>query len=220
MEDFSSLRYEKSLIDKLYLFYYFIEGIIYYKGDGLIMKITILTSSPNKEGLTAACALQAKAGAEESGAEVALICLNELNIASCKACNDGWGICKDKHSCGVEDDFKTVQKEVRASDGLIIVTPVYWGEMSESAKVFLDKLRRCEATNGEENSLLGKPILCVAAAGGSGNGTISCLESMERFVNHLKGVKYDFISVTRKNKEYKLSTIRAAAKSLCDSLKL
>lgn len=184
------------------------------------MKITILTSSPNKKGLTASCALQAKAGAVESGAEVSVICLNELNIASCKACNDGWGICKSAHYCEVEDDFKNVQKEVRDSDGLIIVTPVYWGEMSESAKSFLDKLRRCEATNGENNSLLGKPIICVAAAGGSGNGTISCLESMDRFINHLKAVKYDFVSVTRKNKDYKFKTIKAAAQSMCNSLKL
>ena len=158
-------------------------------------------------------------GAIINGVEVSLISLNDLNIPSCSACNNGWGSCLNEHICQVKDDFQETHASLKDSNGLIIITPVYWGELSESAKNFLDRLRRCKAMNGDKNIIAGKPIICVAAAGGSGNGTISCLESMERFVNHLRGTKYDFISITQRTREYKLKTIKEAASSLCKSLK-
>ena len=55
------------------------------------MKIIILTSSPNEDGLTAACGEEAKAGAESGDAIASIINLNSLNISSCHACGKGWG---------------------------------------------------------------------------------------------------------------------------------
>lgn len=183
------------------------------------MKILIITSSPNEDGLTAACGEEAKIGVEMGFSEALTINLNTLNMASCHACGTGWGTCHDEHICQVEDDFQKLHGEMAEADGYIIITPVYWHDMSESLKVFIDRLRRCEALNSEKSNLAGKPFICVAAPGGSGNGCISCLSSFERFVDHVKGVKYDFIGVTRRNREYKLSTIREAAKSMVNSLK-
>ena len=60
----------------------------------------------------------------------------------------------------------------------------------------------------------GKPIICVAAAGGSGNGLISCLASMERFVMHISGEKFDFITITRKTREFKLETIKNSCRAM------
>lgn len=182
------------------------------------MNIMILTSSPNKDGLTAACGQEAKAGVEMGCVDASIIDLNSLNISSCHACGSGWGTCRDKNNCQVEDDFQKLHAEIMKADGYIIITPVYWHDMSESLKVFIDRLRRCETSKGTENSLAGKPFICVAAPGGSGNGCISCLASFERFVDHIKGVKYDFIGITRRNREYKLTTIREAAKSMAKSL--
>lgn len=184
------------------------------------MTIMILTSSPNNDGLTAACGEEAKLGVEMSSVHASIINLNTLDISSCHACGNGWGTCHDKHTCQVEDDFQKLHAAMAEADGYIIITPVYWHDMSESLKVFIDRLRRCEASKGEKNNLAGKPFICVAAPGGSGNGCISCLASFERFVDHIKGVKYDFIGVTRRNREYKLTTIREAANSMAKSLKL
>jgi multimeric flavodoxin WrbA len=178
------------------------------------MKIIILTSSPNHDGLTAACGEQAKIGAETNAANASIIDLNSLNISSCHACGNGWGPCREKHECQVEDDFQKLHKQMLEADGYILITPVYWSDMSESMKVFIDRLRRCEASKGEKSGLAGKPFISVAAPGGSGNGCISCLASFERFVDHVKGVKYDFIGITRRNRDYKLDTIREATKSM------
>jgi multimeric flavodoxin WrbA len=183
------------------------------------VKIMVFTSSPNKNGLTAACGAEAKKGSEMGSAEVSMVDLNELNISACKACGNGWGTCGEKHICQVEDDFQKIHSDMSKADAYIIITPVYWHDMSESLKAFIDRLRRCEALNGDKNNLAGKPFICIAAPGGSGNGCISCLASFERFVDHVKGIKYDFIGVTRRNRGYKLTTIREASKSMAESLK-
>lgn len=184
------------------------------------MKIIIITSSPNNDGLTATCGAEAKVGVEMGSANAQIINLNTLNIPSCHACENGWGTCKSTHTCQVQDDFQTLHTKMAEADGYIIITPVYWGDMSESLKAFIDRLRRCEATNGEKSNLFGKPFISIAAPGGTGNGCISTLSSFERFVDHVKGVKYDFIGVTRRNREYKLTTIREAAKSMAKSLQI
>ncbi|MBU3154043.1 flavodoxin family protein [Clostridium estertheticum] len=182
------------------------------------MNIMIITASPNTDGLTAACGKAAKVGVEMGSALANMISLNTLNISSCHACESGWGTCLKEHTCQVKDDFQDLHEKMSKADGYIIITPVYWGDMSESLKSFIDRLRRCEALNGDKNNLFGKPFICVAAPGGTGNGCISTLASFERFVDHVKGVKYDFIGITRRNKEYKLVTIKNAANSMVQSL--
>jgi len=94
------------------------------------------------------------------------------------------------------------------------VTPVYWGDMTESMKGFFDRYRRCEAMKGENCALRGKQILLVASPGGSGNGMVSCFEQMERLCRQLRAEIFDFVGVNRWNSEYKLPTIKAAASAL------
>jgi len=178
------------------------------------MKVIVLYTSPNKDGLTAACAAAAVAGATEAGAEVEMLCVNDLGIGLCHACGNGWGTCRTDHSCQVLDGFQALHAQVAAADGVVLVTPVYWGEMSESAKAFTDRFRRCEATRGEQTALTNKPVIAVAAAGGSGNGTMTCLASMERWIQHVRGRVFDLIPVKRWTRAHKLVAIREAAAAM------
>lgn len=179
------------------------------------MKILIISSSPNKDGLTAACAAAAAHGVQSAGNDVTQISLNDLQIGKCKACDNGWGTCHSEHTCQEADDFQELQSRVNRADGLILITPVYWGEMSESAKAFTDRYRRCEATRARGDSgVYGKPVIAVAAAGGSGGGMITCLASMERWIQHITARVFDLIPVNRWSREYKLAAIRAAASTM------
>jgi multimeric flavodoxin WrbA len=171
------------------------------------MNIIVLSSSPNTDGLTAACARAAIEGAQSAGARAQEIRVNDAGIGACKACGNGWGTCKPEHRCQVEDGFQKAHKEIVEADALVLLTPVYWGEMSESAKALTDRLRRCEATAQEKSRLYGKPVIAVAAAGGSGNGLVSCLASMERLIQHLGAERFDMISVNRWNRTFKLRAI-------------
>jgi multimeric flavodoxin WrbA len=185
----------------------------------MIMKVMIITSSPNIDGLTAACGQAAKEGVETAGAEAVMVRLNDLDIGKCHACDNGWGTCNKEHTCQIEDDFQKLHASVNEMDAYIWITPVYWGEMSEAAKAFFDRLRRCEASKENATAIQNKPVISVAAAGGRGGGTLTCLSSMERLVHHMRGIVFDLISITQKSRNYKISTIRAAAQAMAESYK-
>ncbi len=179
----------------------------------------VITGSPNTEGLTESCATAAKKGIEKGNGEAIMVRLNDLNILKCEACDQGWGICLGG-TCKLEDDFEKVHEAMDEADGYVVVTPVYFGDMSESVKTFFDRLRRCEANKSireKGNKIQNKPFICVAAAGGSGNGTLSCLANMERLFLHLNKMDYtnmprfDYIGVTQTNKSYMLDSIEASA---------
>lgn len=173
-------------------------------------KILILSSSPNTDGLTAACVKSAETGITRAGGTFNSISLNHINIKSCMACDRGWGICRETHTCCIKDDFAMVHNQIAEADGFFFITPVYWAEMSESSKCFFDRLRRCEAIVGDNSKLFDKKVVLVAAAGGSGNGTLFCLTQMENLTKHIKGDILDRVSITKYNRRYKLTAIEEA----------
>ena len=106
----------------------------------------IVSASPNSDGLTAACAHAAREGVREAGATAEHLDLCTMMLESCRQCGNGWGRCLPEHVCVIEDDWETLHSAVASAQGVILITPVYWGEMAESAKAAFDRLRRCEAT--------------------------------------------------------------------------
>ena len=186
------------------------------------MKIMIITSSPNKEGLTDSCSEAAMEGVNSGNGETMMVRLNDKTILNCNACDHGWGTCLQENQCQLDDDFDEIHNNMGSVDGYIMITPVYWGDMSESAKAFFDRLRRCESSFNPDNTnnIQNKPFMCVAAAGGSGNGTLSCLSTMERLFLHLNKMDYknmtnfDYIGITQRNKGYMLDSIKASAKRM------
>ena len=51
------------------------------------MNIVVLSTSPNKDGLTAACAHSAMEGARDAGMDAREIRINDAGIGNCRACN-------------------------------------------------------------------------------------------------------------------------------------
>ena len=182
------------------------------------MKVLIYTSSPNTDGLTAACADAAQEGVRQAGVDAEVVHLNHADIGLCRACAEGWGACRGEHRCETQDGFQAVHEQTKGADGYVLVNPVYFGELSESAKAFFDRLRRCEATRGDQSALAGKPFVGVAAAGGSGNGTATCLDQMNRLFGHLRASPWDLITVTRKSRAHKLTAIRASAQAMAEAM--
>ncbi|MCK4284509.1 MAG: flavodoxin family protein [Candidatus Brocadiae bacterium] len=182
------------------------------------MEVLVFAASPNKDGLTEECAQAAVEGAGVAGANAQIIYLNDKDIGLCQACDRGWGKCRKEHSCQVEDGFQAVHEKTGNADGYVVVTPVYFGQLSESAKAYFDRLRRCEATRGDESALAGKPVIGVAAAGGSGGGITSCLEEMSRLFSHLRCSIADMITVTQKSRSYKPAAIRQATQAMVAAL--
>ncbi len=182
------------------------------------MKVVALHGSPNVDGLTASLTEAVLAGASEAGAATNMIQLTEHEIAHCGQCGNGWHKCREEGWCVIEDDFAQTRKAVLNADAWVLVTPVYFGEFSECVKAFTDRLRRCNVgARGE--GLNGKPVVGVAAAGGSGGGTATCLLAMDRLFSHIGADVADLITVTRRSAEYKHAAVRAAGKAMVEAMK-
>jgi len=183
------------------------------------MKVLVVTSSPNEDGLTAACGEAARQGVVDGHSRARVINLNSFRLDRCAVCDSGWGTCRTEHQCCLDDDFADLQGMFGEAEAYVLVTPVYFGEPSEAFKAMADRLRRCEATKPESSPsvLSGKPALAIAAAGGSGGGAVHCLGEMERWLRQLGAAPFDHIPVTQRTREYQLETIHDALVALCTS---
>jgi multimeric flavodoxin WrbA len=181
------------------------------------MDMVVLHTSPNTDGLTANLAKAARDGATEAGAEAEVIKLTDYEIARCWQCSNGWYKCRDEGWCVIEDQFQSLRGKIQAADAWALVTPVYFGDLSESAKAFTDRLRRCNV-GAEGEGLADKPVLGVAAAGGSGRGTATCLLALDRLFRHMNAEVADLITVTRRSADYKRETVREAARAMVDGI--
>lgn len=184
------------------------------------MKVLILSFSnnqvnedsyiPNKIGLTFSCVEECEKELKRLGNKVEHICINKKNIKKCLACGKrGWGICLEEHKCIQQDNFNEIYEYMSDFDAYIFITPVYFWEMSESAKTFFDRLKRCDAFN-DNSKIKGKKIVCIACAGGSGNGTEETLKSFDILNYFLKTKMIGRIPVTRANFEKQKEVINKA----------
>ena len=177
-----------------------------------MMRVIAIQSSPNIDGLACQLAKAVLGGAESEGAETELVHLNKLQIGSCMAHDRGWGICRSEGKCMIEDDFQNLREKINRADALVFSTPVYFGDLSESAKRFFDRWRRCEIFNHEASPLKGKLVIGITAAGGSGGGAVNALRNLETYLRWLQFSIFDLVPVTRISKEHKLDMLKAAGK--------
>jgi len=180
------------------------------------MKVLGVQASANLDGLTSSLARAALEGARSAGAEIELVHLNELGIGSCQVCGDGWGKCLKEGLCIQEDQFQPLRDKMNAADALVISTPVYFSDVSETTKNFLDRLRRCEWPHEDKSVLKDKPVIAIAAAGGSGGGAVKALQSLENYTIWLRFKTFDLVPATRFNKEWRMQGLKAAGRAMVE----
>jgi len=190
------------------------------------MKLLIISGTPKTGGITYSFVKAAEDTANELGIDAEVIRLSGMNLLKCKMCEDGWGICFSEHRCmfGDKDGFNALQDKMKSADAFVYLTPVYWGEVSEEMKIFIDKFRRCQATKqwdsreSEVSFHKGKPSIIVAVAGGGGGGITSTFMQLEHAIGHMSGDAwprensgvFDLIGVNRWNQVYKREALKAA----------
>jgi len=99
------------------------------------IKVVAFVGSPRRGGNTEILVDEILTGAEESGALVEKIILNELDIKPCQAC-DG---CKKSDSCIIDDDMEQLEVIMERSQVWILATPIYWWGPSAQLKAFIDR---------------------------------------------------------------------------------
>lgn len=102
-----------------------------------MLKVVGIVGSPRTNGNTEFMVKHTLLKLEEKGIETELIRLNDKNINFCTGCD----ACKKTDKCVIDDDMQELTEIVKEADGIIMSSPVYFGDMTGLAKTFIDRLR-------------------------------------------------------------------------------
>lgn len=177
-----------------------------------------VNASPNRAGRTARLVESTLYGAKRTGAAVGSINLADFRVGVCQACKGGWGPhfppnTADARNCRLKDDFPLLQEQIRSCEVLVFASPVYFGDISELAKTFLDRLRRCNWPP-RESPLSGKCLVSIAV-GDTGNGALETLAAIEKYFLTNMGMRRGLaFAVTTSNQSTMMPLIAAAVTEL------
>ena len=136
-----------------------------------------LVGSPRTGGLTNQLVSSALEGATKAGTSTELVQMSEYVIDACKDCLP-W-VCADNLKCTYEDgNLEVLSEKILNCDGLVLGTPVYWGDTTAMVRLLILKIFRIYAMT---RPLLGLPAYGIAIAGGTGNGLVSGLRPLYHF---------------------------------------
>jgi multimeric flavodoxin WrbA len=100
------------------------------------MYIVGFSGSPRKAGSTAWAVNNVLEGAVESGAVTQTFNAAEFDLKPCNGCLG----CTNGGGCVIKDDMQSVYAALKSADALVFGAPIYMGQMSAQAKVFMDRL--------------------------------------------------------------------------------
>ena len=180
------------------------------------MQILMLSGSRNREGRTAQAIKAIGKGVAKAGGNSEYIFLPELSIERCRQCDpDGSGVCMREHRCIIEDDFTSIMTKLEAADAVVFASPVYFIDLSESLRAFLERLRRVK---GPPKPLPGgipraarpgaTPAVGLCMAGSGGGGAVNCCLFLEKIMQECGFDVVDMIPVRRQNMEFKLPLLQ------------
>jgi multimeric flavodoxin WrbA len=181
------------------------------------MKILLISGARNPQGQTSQVAEALLFGAVEAGAMVEQVLLPTLKIERCRQCEaNGWGLCRAEGRCIIEDDFAAIKDKIRAADLLVFATPVYYGDLAESLRGFLDRLRRTCTHEAGQPGIKGKPAVGLCVAGGGGGGAPWCCVSIERALASTGFDVIDLIPARRQNLAMKVQMLKVVGSWLAN----
>lgn len=103
-------------------------------------KIVIIDGGPRRNMNTAAMLAKFAEGASQSGAQVTTVRLYDLNYKGCISCL----ACKIKgkasNVCKFKDALTPVLEEIAQADGLVLGSPIYFGDVTGQMRTFLERL--------------------------------------------------------------------------------
>ena len=99
------------------------------------MKILALQASPRKKGNTNRVLDEMIKGAEDNGHEVKKYFLDKLDINPGSGCE----ICAKGKDCRFEDDGAEIINQLADGAGVILASPIYFGQMTAQAKTIVDR---------------------------------------------------------------------------------
>lgn len=103
-----------------------------------MIKIVAVYGSPRRKGNTSTLLKKAIQGARDSEAHVEEVVLRDLDISPCL---EIYG-CKKTGRCVIQDDFQHVLDQLRACQGIMLASPIFFYAVSAHTKMLIE---RCQS---------------------------------------------------------------------------
>ncbi len=101
------------------------------------MKVLGINGSPRIGGNTDVLLDNALKGAQNKGAWVEKIVLNNLQFSPCQECEN----MPDDGFCIIKDDMQTVYRKIEEADAIILASPIFFGSLSAQTKMMIDRFQ-------------------------------------------------------------------------------
>lgn len=148
------------------------------------MKIMAFIGSPRGHGNTAKIVNAICQGARESGHEVAIYNLSDMNNKGCIAC-DACQLEKVDF-CAIDDTLTTLLPQMTKADCLIVGTPIYMLQVSGVTKNFLDRLRPFLEPDLTAKHLPGKKYITVTSSGAPAAAFRNVTDYLDQFFGYFR----------------------------------
>jgi multimeric flavodoxin WrbA len=145
------------------------------------MRVMAFVGSPRKDGNTAKIVNAICKGAQESGHEVEVYNLSEMDNKGCIAC-DACRLTKVDF-CSINDKLTTLLPKIAEADCIIVGTPVYTGQVSGYTKNFLDRMIPFLGPDYTIRYLPGKKYITVTCSG----APAEAFSNVTEYLNQLFG---------------------------------
>ena len=143
------------------------------------MKVIAVNGSPHKEGNTYHALMQVGKSLKENGIDFEIIHVGNKAIHGCIAC----GQCaknRDERCAIGSDSLNDWIQQLKAADGIIIASPVYYSGIAGTMKCFLDRAFYVSGVNGGLfRQKVGAAVVAVRRTGGS-----STLDSLNHYLTY------------------------------------
>jgi multimeric flavodoxin WrbA len=140
------------------------------------MKVLAINGSPRKGKNTAQMLSLALQESEKLGAQTELIEISDYQIDYCKGCNK----CLVKETCSITvDDVAVILEKMCCADGIILGSPVYFGNITGQLKTLIDRTRSLHML---KNVLQGKVGGALVQAGLRYGGQEAALAFLEKYL--------------------------------------
>jgi len=139
-----------------------------------LVKIMGVVGSPRKEGNTNYLVKEALKAASNLGVETELINLGDIEIEPCIACD----ICKSTGECAIFDDVPSLLGKLVDSQGVIMGSPVYFGNVTSQLKMLIDRSRPLRMDFKLKNKIGG----AISVGGSRNGGQETTISSIHQFM--------------------------------------
>lgn len=138
------------------------------------MKVIAVNGSPHANGNTAASIKTVFAELEADGIETEILNIGSSEITGCRGC----GAClKSGHCAFADSEFDAWVEKLNRADGILLASPVYYGNMTGSMKSFLDRFFYQNRRHGNLRLKVGASLAVTRRS-----GAIPTVISLDRYL--------------------------------------